>query len=210
MDKKPTEALVNPVSRAASRLNFTTNRASGKTPGLFQYLGESMNHNLMPGGSRIGTRSLVPNAVALLLAACALMIPRNAHGGIAADSAKHWVGTWAAAAYIVEAANMPPSPGLTSNTLRQVVRVSIGGDTLRLKLSNANNTTAVTLQSVNIAVAGTASNIEASTIVPLKFNGSASTTLSAGGAATSDPVAFKRRPTCAWPSPSITGRHPET
>ena len=39
----------------------------------------------------------------------------------------HWVGTWAAAPQLVEDHNMPPSPGLAHNTLRQIVRTSIDG-----------------------------------------------------------------------------------
>ncbi|MGC4232845.1 MAG: hypothetical protein QM594_07680, partial [Niabella sp.] len=38
-----------------------------------------------------------------------------------------WVGTWATAPQLVEPGNMPPQPGLANNTIRQVVRVSIGG-----------------------------------------------------------------------------------
>jgi hypothetical protein len=49
---------------------------------------------------------------------------------------KRWVGTWGTARQLVEPNNMPPQPGLSNNTLRQVVCVSIGGKTLRLKLSN--------------------------------------------------------------------------
>jgi len=112
----------------------------------------------------------------------------------AAEPTKHWVGTWSAAPYLVEAANMPPSPGLTNNTLRQVVRVSIGGDTLRLKLTNVNNTQAVTLKSVNIAVSKSGSIIDAATLTPLKFAGSASATMAAGASVTSEPVAFKLAP----------------
>ena len=37
-----------------------------------------------------------------------------------------WVGTWSTAPQLVETNNNPPAPGLTSNTLRQILRVSIG------------------------------------------------------------------------------------
>jgi len=117
-----------------------------------------------------------------------------AQGALAAEAAKHWVGTWSAAPYLVEAANMPPSPGLSNNTLRQVVRVSIGGDTLRLKLSNINNAQAVELKSVNIAVSKSGSSIDAATLTPLKFAGGASATMAAGASVVSDPVAFKLTP----------------
>ena len=39
-----------------------------------------------------------------------------------------WVGTWSTAPQLVEVRNNPPDPGLTNNTLRQVVRVSLGKD----------------------------------------------------------------------------------
>jgi len=130
----------------------------------------------------------------LAIAICGSLLPTVATAATTADSTKHWVGTWSAAPYLVEAGNMPPSPGLANNTLRQVVRVSIGGDTIRLKLSNVNNSTAVTLKSVNVAVSKSGSVIDASTLKALSFDGSASATMSAGGSVTSDPIAFKLTP----------------
>ena len=47
---------------------------------------------------------------------------------------RKWVATWSTAPQLVETANMPPSPGLTNNSLRQILRVSIGGDTIAVKL----------------------------------------------------------------------------
>jgi len=115
-------------------------------------------------------------------------------GAVFAQTDNHWVGTWSAAPYLVESANMPPSPGLTNNTLRQVVRVSIGGDTLRLKLSNVNNSQATELKAVNIAVSSGGSKIDASTLKALTFGGKASASLAAGASVTSDPIAFALTP----------------
>lgn len=111
-----------------------------------------------------------------------------------AQSDNHWVATWSAAPYLVESANMPPSPGLTNNTLRQVVRVSIGGDTLRLKLTNVNNTQATELKAVNIAVSSGGNKIEATTLKALSFAGKASASLASGASVTSDPIAFRLTP----------------
>jgi lysophospholipase L1-like esterase len=110
------------------------------------------------------------------------------------DSLRRWVGTWSAAPYLVEAANMPPSPGLTNNTLRQVVRVSIGGDTLRLKLTNVNNSQAVEFKVVNIAISTGNGAIQAATLKSLRFQGNASATLAPGASVTSDPLAFALAP----------------
>src|SRR5687768_1929810 len=59
---------------------------------------------------------------------------------------KKWVGTWATAPQLVEPNNMPPAPGLTNNTLRQVVAVSIGGKKLQLKFSNKYGKDPVTMK----------------------------------------------------------------
>ena len=48
-------------------------------------------------------------------------------------STGNWVGTWGTAPQLTETANNPPAPGLTNNTLRQIVYVSIGGSRLRLE-----------------------------------------------------------------------------
>jgi len=106
-----------------------------------------------------------------------------------------WVATWATAPYEAEN-NMPPSPYLANNTLRQIVRTSIGGDTLRVKFSNRTSPTPVTINSVNIAVSidSSTSVIDSTTITQLTFNDSASVTMDAYSEAISDPVAFALEP----------------
>lgn len=105
-----------------------------------------------------------------------------------------WVGSWSCAPYAAEVRNTPPSPYLENNTLRQVVRVSIGGDSLRMKFSNKTCTVPVRMKAVNIAVSTGGSSIDTSTITPLKFNGSNSVTMDAFSYVTSDPVAFPLEP----------------
>lgn len=105
-----------------------------------------------------------------------------------------WVGSWACANYAAGANNTPPSPYLANNTLRQIVRVSIGGDSLRVKFTNKTCATPVTMNSVNIAISKGGSAIDASTITPLTFTGSSSATMEAFSEVTSDPVAFALKP----------------
>ncbi len=106
-----------------------------------------------------------------------------------------WVGTWSCAPYAA-GDHTPPSPYLANNTLRQIVRVSIGSDTLRVKFSNGTSSTPVTMNSVNIAasteVGGSA--IDISTMKQLKFNGDTSVTMTAYSTVTSDPLAFPLTP----------------
>jgi len=126
-----------------------------------------------------------------------------------------WVGTWSTAPQLVEPGNMPPEPGLSNNTLRQVVRVSLGGDSLRVRFSNEFSTSPVTMRAVQIAVSTGGSAIDVSTIQELKFNSNPEVTMDSGVAITSDPVSFDLEPRMdlaitiyfGETSPDVTG-HP--
>ena len=126
-----------------------------------------------------------------------------------------WVGTWSTAPQLVEPHNMPPNPGLSNNTLRQVVCVSIGGDYLRVRFSNEFSTSPVTLEKVQVAISEGNGTIDESSTTELSFNGEAAVTMAPGEAINSDPFAFSLRPrmelaiTIAFgeTSPDVTG-HP--
>ncbi|MGE4586076.1 MAG: SGNH/GDSL hydrolase family protein [Mangrovibacterium sp.] len=129
--------------------------------------------------------------------------------------AKAWVGTWAAAPQLVEPHNEPPVPGLSNNTLRQVVCVSIGGKILQFRFSNEFSKGPVTMKAVQIAVSKGGSAINESTIKELKFNDMAEVTMDPGITVTSDPVLFDLKPrmevaitiSFGETSPDVTG-HP--
>lgn len=105
-----------------------------------------------------------------------------------------WVGTWATAPQLVEPNNMPPAPGLSNNTLRQVVCVSIGGKHLQIKFSNAFSKSLLTLKSVQIAVSKGKSAIDESTTKTLNFNGKPEVTMEPGAEIMCDPVSFDLKP----------------
>jgi lysophospholipase L1-like esterase len=109
-------------------------------------------------------------------------------------AASHWVGTWATASQLVEEKNLPPSPGLTGNSLRQIVRVSVGGEIMRLRLTNGFSQCPVTMKSVQIAVSTGGHTIDLATNKVLKFSGKTEVTMSSGSALISDPISFKLRP----------------
>ncbi len=108
--------------------------------------------------------------------------------------AGEWVGTWSTSPQLVEPRNMPPEPGLSHNTLRQVVRVSLGGDSLRMRFSNEFGTTPVTLAAVHIAVSAGGSAIDPNTDQALRFDGEPEVTIKPGTAVTSDPFRFALKP----------------
>jgi len=151
----------------------------------------------------------------VIVALCILLISCSLFGDSNADPATQWVGTWSTAPQLVEPGNMPPEPGLSNNTLRQVVRVSLGGDSLRVRFTNEFSTSLVTLLAAQIAVSRGGSAIDASTGKELKFNCHPEVTMNPGVAITSDPVSFALEPRMdiaitiffGETSPDVTG-HP--
>jgi len=131
----------------------------------------------------------------LCLLLCTVTLPGfSGHADSTLREAKIWVGTWGTGLQAVEARNMPPAPGLSNNTLRQVVCVSIGGKRLRLKFSNQFGTTPVTIKAVQIAVSTGGSGIDQYTAKTLEFNGSQEVTMDPGTEIACDPVAFDLKP----------------
>jgi lysophospholipase L1-like esterase len=102
----------------------------------------------------------------------------------------HWVATWGCAPQLVEARNLPPSPGLSGSTLRQVVRVSIGGKRLRARFSNAFGDGPLTIGSADFALSAGGSAILPASDRALAFHGLPSVTIAAGEAVWSDAFDF--------------------
>jgi len=105
----------------------------------------------------------------------------------------HWVGTWGTAPQLVERHNNPPAPGLTNNSLRQIVQVSIGGKKVRLKLTNEFSKEPTEIKAIELSIAktaGSSSEINEASTVSLTFDGKQSVTIPAGGMIVSDAVKF--------------------
>ena len=105
----------------------------------------------------------------------------------------HWVGTWGTAPQLVERHNNPPAPGLTNNSLRQIVQVSIGGKKVRLKLTNEFSKEPTEIKAIELSIAktsGSSSEINEASTVSLTFDGKLSVTIPAGGMIVSDAVKF--------------------
>ncbi len=113
---------------------------------------------------------------------------------ISGAQAADWIGAWACAPQLTEQRNLPPPPGLESNTLRQVVQVSIGGTKLRVKFSNIFGNGPVTMAAAHLALSAGADAIQTNTDTALTFNGQPSATIPAGQAIWSDPFNFKLAP----------------
>ncbi len=110
-------------------------------------------------------------------------------------SSTTWVGTWSSAPQIVfEQNNMPPAPGLSNNTFRQIVRVSMGGETIRLRFSNQFSKNPVTLKSVGVALSTGGSAVNKKTHRLLKFGGKNEVVMKPNSDIMSDPLKFHLEP----------------
>ena len=107
--------------------------------------------------------------------------------------AQNWVGTWATAPQTVVRSFMPYNNCMTNRSVRQVVKVSIGGDVIRLKLSNIYSMQPVEIRSIYIAHAKDSFAIDAKTAQYFKFGNSYKTVIPAGKQIVSDALKFNLR-----------------
>ena len=107
--------------------------------------------------------------------------------------AQNWVGTWATAPQTVVKSFMPYNNCMTNRSVRQVVKVSIGGDVIRLKLSNIYSMQPVEIRSIYIAHAKDSFDIDAKTAQYFKFGNSYKTVIPAGKQIVSNALKFKLR-----------------
>jgi lysophospholipase L1-like esterase len=140
---------------------------------------------------------------ALVTAALVTLVAASPFGQ--ARSADHWVATWTTAVVArpavlpppaVPAAPPPPNapppgpPPITPNnqTLREIVRTSVGGTRARVMFSNTFGTTAVNIGGASIALRDKESAIVAASARKLTVNGSPAFRIPAGAVVLSDAV----------------------
>src|SRR5262249_62093716 len=93
------------------------------------------------------------------------------------------------------AGRAPPAPATVQNQpLREIVHVSIGGEKVRVVLSNAFGTAPLEIGSAAIALQTEGPAVEPSSIKKLTFSGRPKATVLAGATLVSDPVDMKLAP----------------
>ncbi len=127
--------------------------------------------------------------VGLLLAVSLVPAPAAAQ---ASANTQIWIGTWAASQQIPEPQNSLPTDDLRDATLRQIVRISVGGVTLRVHLSNAFGADSLHFTAVHIArpLSPASAAIDPASDKPLTFGGSTDVTIPAGAETISDPIDY--------------------
>jgi lysophospholipase L1-like esterase len=101
-----------------------------------------------------------------------------------------WVASWGTSQQVPEPQNALSADQMRDLTLRQIVHLSVGGDALRVHLSNAFGTEALHFTSVHVARAllPSSSAIDESTDRPLTFAGGTDVVVPPGAEFVSDPL----------------------
>ena len=145
-------------------------------------------HRLTTRSSKCALDFLSTGLVAALglLAASALTYADDDHGRQSGDrdGNQRWVGTWGTS----------PEAGTASfsnQTLRLIVHTSIGGDHVRVRLSNAYGTASLIIGEAHLALRSTGAQIIPGSDRVLTFSGESTIAIPVGALVVSDPVELR-------------------
>lgn len=148
-------------------------------------MGES---KIVDGGARStsrGARSIIATAD-----------PDRAAVSVGVVAGDRWAAAWATSLQRPSAGFDPnwSEEGFTDQTLRQVLRLSVGGDRLRVRLSNAFGGTPLVVTAATVAVSRGGGAVEPGTVRHLSVDGAPRFAIPVGTEVASDPVAFRSAP----------------
>ena len=104
----------------------------------------------------------------------------------------HWVSAWSTAVHTpLPFPGLPPSPVFENQTVRMVVRPTIGGERVRIRLSNAFAATALAVGAAHIALTAQDARVVPGSDHSLTFGGRPSVGIPPGASVLSDPVDLK-------------------
>src|ERR1017187_2199817 len=109
---------------------------------------------------------------------------------VAAAQLESWVATWAASPEPADTDPNQPIRNLQNQTVRERVRISVGGSRLRIRLTNEYGSSPVLVGSVTVAVPKDPASVRSGSIRAVTFGGRNSITIPPGAPALSDPVAL--------------------
>ena len=127
--------------------------------------------------------------LAVFCLALPIVVGCVAREGTSGQTSSHWIATWGVSPFAFVAFGPAPAPSPFANqTVRQKLRISVGGEQVRVRFSNELGTTPLVIGAATLALAGSESSIDAASLRKLSFGGAASITIPAGAPALSDPV----------------------
>lgn len=105
------------------------------------------------------------------------------------QSDPRWVTTWSTSPSTLpgedDSDNSPQD-----QTLRLIAHSSVGGESVRIRLSNAHGNEAITIGAASIALQSEGSSIQSGTSKPLQFAGQSAVSIPKGAVVFSDPLSF--------------------
>ena len=139
-------------------------------------------------------RTLTTALLAASLSGSGTLAAQSPTPGAAPAEGRHWVATWAASPQGALASNAPSVTTVGNRTIRQVVRVSMGGDTVCVRVSNEFGRVPLVIGAARLALSAGGAKIMPGTSRTLTFGGDTSFTIPAGAPMVSDPVAMHVAP----------------
>ncbi len=104
------------------------------------------------------------------------------------STGEHWTGTWAASPCAPQPEGTASRQVFSDETLRLVVHTSVGGDAVRIRLSNTFSTEPLTVTAAHLALRDAGSRIRTGTDHALTFSGRAYVMIPGGASVLSDPL----------------------
>ena len=102
-----------------------------------------------------------------------------------------WIPTWVSSQQLTEPHNLPPEPGLSGCTLRQIVRPTLRGTRVRVVFSNEYGNAPLTIEAAHIAQSTGDASIDSGSQAQLLFNGQSGTVIQPGSIMYSDAIDFE-------------------
>jgi lysophospholipase L1-like esterase len=143
-------------------------------------------------GFALNRRSLLTDgvtAIAIALAG-ATFGPARAGDDFGGRGELHWVGTWGASPQQPVTA-FGTAPSFTNQTVREIVRISVGGARLRVRLTNEFGAQPLLIGAAHVAISAGGAAIKPGTDRALTFSGHPSILVPPGAPVLSDPVDLK-------------------
>jgi lysophospholipase L1-like esterase len=156
---------------------------------------------------RLGTRrwwqsprAVVGSSVAVVAAVASLALATSSAGADTQQEDTRWTAAWTASMIAASPPRFGQGPdnwsldGFTDQSVRQVVRITRGGSTLRVRLSNAYGSAPLAVAGASVGVAGDGASVQPATMHTVTFDRSSSTVVPAGQEAVSDVVPMRVSP----------------
>jgi len=125
--------------------------------------------------------------------------PATPTGGLVAYavSPERWVGTWSTSPLCFGAATLlglPSTLRFQNQSVRMTVHTSLGGDDVRVKLTNGCGTARLVIGAATVGIRDTGARVLPGTQRPLRFAGQTAIRIPGGSTVTSDPVGLTLPP----------------